>query len=87
MGGASAEEALTAAERLRAAVASEPVVHMAGQAPISVTVSVGIATAPRGTAVDALVQAADAALYRAKRSGRDQAVLAEPGDWEVAAAG
>jgi two-component system, cell cycle response regulator len=87
MGGASAEEALTAAERLRAAVASEPVVQMAGQAPISVTVSVGIATAPRGTAVDALVQAADAALYRAKRSGRDQAVLAEPGDWEVAAAG
>jgi diguanylate cyclase (GGDEF)-like protein len=87
MGGASAEEALTAAERLRAAVAYEPVVHMAGQAPISVTVSVGIATAPRGTAVDALVQAADAALYRAKRSGRDQAVLAGPGDWEAAAAG
>jgi two-component system cell cycle response regulator len=87
MGGASAEDAMAAAERLRAAVAAEPVVRLAGKVPTSVTVSVGIATAPRGTPVDALVQAADAALYRAKRSGRDRADLAGPDDWGLVAAG
>ena len=43
-----------------------------------VTVSVGIAALPNhGTSSKVLLEAADAALYRAKREGRDRVVLAE----------
>lgn len=64
----SPAEAAAVAERFRAAVATN-----AG--PIPVTVSAGVATYPRdagdGTS---LIAAADHALYRAKRTGRDRVV-------------
>ena len=42
------------------------------------TVSIGVAAYPEhGLAGDALLHAADAALYRAKREGRDRVVIAE----------
>ncbi|HET7598682.1 MAG TPA: GGDEF domain-containing protein [Gemmatimonadales bacterium] len=45
-----------------------------------VTVSIGIAEAPQhGTSVSALLAAADAALYRAKRAGRDCVEIADAG--------
>jgi diguanylate cyclase (GGDEF)-like protein len=62
-------------ERVRGAVAAGPVV--AGEERIRVTVSVGAAAA--GTpapSADALVAAADAALYAAKDAGRDRVMLA-----------
>jgi PleD family two-component response regulator len=36
-----------------------------------VTISIGVADAPAGTSAAALVAAADAALYSAKRDGRN----------------
>jgi diguanylate cyclase (GGDEF)-like protein len=47
------------------------------QALGAVTVSLGIAAFPKhGSSVEAIMKAADAALYRAKREGRDRAVVA-----------
>lgn len=62
-------------ERLREAVAGETFATAAG--PLAVTVSVGVARA-RGSceAPEAVFSRADAALYEAKRAGRDQVKLA-----------
>ena len=58
-------------ERLRAAVVGTPIETSVG--PIHVTVSVGGASTADGLDdADALVDAADQALYAAKRRGRDQ---------------
>jgi len=62
--------AYVAAERVRRAIARDPVVH-AGRA-IPVTASVGLSSARAGRApLDALLESADRALYRAKASGRN----------------
>lgn len=57
------------AECMRAAVASQPAVF--GAHTIGITTSVGVAMAPQSS-FEALVEAADAALYRAKRLGRNR---------------
>jgi diguanylate cyclase (GGDEF)-like protein/putative nucleotidyltransferase with HDIG domain len=68
--GASGNEALAVAERLRLAVRKE-----FGGFPAAVSVSIGVAaSSPElGTAVD-LMRAANRALYAAKRMGRDRCV-------------
>jgi diguanylate cyclase (GGDEF)-like protein len=60
------------AERLRTGlIASEP--------PVPVTVSIGIGTAPAGGTTGAsLLEAADGALYQAKRAGRNRTVASRP---------
>lgn len=67
-----AESAALLAERLRAMIAAEPI--RAGDDTVSVTVSVGAATFDpnRHASADALLEAADRALYVAKRGGRDR---------------
>ncbi len=73
-------EARSAAERLRAAIAAELI--RADSATVSITASVGVATCdPAAPALrpEQLIQAADAALYRAKQAGRDCVALAEAG--------
>jgi diguanylate cyclase (GGDEF)-like protein len=65
-------------ERLRSAVEGNRFVF--GDAPIPVTISVGVSYAPGlgvATAVD-LVARADEALYAAKRAGRNRTVVAQP---------
>src|SRR5258706_2698013 len=49
-----------------------------GQALEAITLSLGVAVFPRhGATIDALLGAADDALYRAKNDGRDRAVAAK----------
>ena len=79
MSGAATEEALLVAERLRNAIAAVPV-EATGQA-LHVTASVGVAAGEPGASFDAVVGAADAALYRAKHAGRNRVEAAEPRDW------
>jgi diguanylate cyclase (GGDEF)-like protein len=79
----SAADAAATAERLRHALVCAALAH--GDSPVSslVTVSIGIAACAIGTACSGkdLLAAADAALYRAKQAGRDQAQVAaaDPG--------
>ena len=70
--GADAVTGQAIAERVRARVAEEPV--RAGLAtPLCVSVSVGVAcTGGAGLEPNALIAAADAALYRAKAKGRNR---------------
>lgn len=65
------------ADRIRSKLRELPVLHQ-GQSLGMVTVSIGVAELPQhGTSRKELIEAADAALYRAKREGRDRVVVAE----------
>ena len=67
----------TRAERIRSKMRELAVLHQ-GQSLGMVTVSIGVAALPlHGTSPKALIEAADAALYRAKREGRDRVAVAE----------
>jgi two-component system cell cycle response regulator len=61
-------------ERLRHAVAASPIATEAGDLPI--TISVGVATWRDADTEGQLLTRADAALYRAKREGRDRVCVA-----------
>ncbi|HEY6339662.1 MAG TPA: diguanylate cyclase [Candidatus Sulfotelmatobacter sp.] len=84
---ASAEAARARAERIRSKLRELPVLHQ-GHSLGRITVSIGVAELPvNGTSAADLLAAADAALYRAKRNGRDQVVVSEPlASTEMAAA-
>ncbi len=65
------------AERIRSKLRELPVLHQ-GQSLGMVTVSVGVAELPQhGTSPKELIESADAAMYRAKKEGRDRVVVAE----------
>jgi diguanylate cyclase (GGDEF)-like protein len=72
------------AERIRSRLREMTVMHQ-GQSLGILTVSVGVAELPQhGVSAKELLEAADAALYRAKREGRDRVALAaEPISAEV----
>jgi two-component system, cell cycle response regulator len=68
---ASEHDAYLAAERVRLAVAAE----FAGD-PVPLTFSFGVASFPdHGTSVDAVIEAADQALYAAKALGRNRSII------------
>lgn len=70
--------AVNIAERLRAAVEAQPFDVNAG-APLHITVSIGGASFPaHADSAQALVGAADAALYAAKQDGRNRVIRYEP---------
>mgnify|MGYP005837241057 CR=1 FL=1 len=72
------DAACARAEDLRQSITALVVEHK-GCILDAVTVSGGVASAPlHGTTADACLRAADVALYRAKRNGRNQVVVAEP---------
>ena len=69
------DAAMEIAERVRAAIAE---ISLAG-AGVSVTASIGVAGFPgHASTLDRLERLADAALYLAKRKGRNRVELAEP---------
>ena len=63
-------------ERLRAAVAQEPIATSAGA--IAVTVSIGVAAAGGTQTLESVLAAADAAMYEAKRVGRNRVAYSNP---------
>lgn len=66
------------AERIRSRLRELLVIHQ-GKSLGAITVSVGVAELPQhGTSPRELLEAADAALYRAKKAGRDRVMLADP---------
>jgi diguanylate cyclase (GGDEF)-like protein len=71
-------EAFTAAERLRAALAEQPMALPSSGEPLHITASFGVATMRSAdTSFDMLLRRADTALYRAKQDGRNRVVVAE----------
>ena len=69
--------AVAVAERIRASMAQHPHITREDGTQVMQTVSLGVANYPThaGTAA-ALVEAADQAMYRAKRAGKNQVVVA-----------
>ena len=68
----SLDDAVVFAEKLRGLVESTPIPTQAG--PVAVTISLGVAAVPHSRIHSAkeLIVAADRALYRAKKNGRNQ---------------
>jgi diguanylate cyclase (GGDEF)-like protein/PAS domain S-box-containing protein len=73
---ASLEVTQARAERIRSRLRELSVTHR-GQSLGTITASVGVAELPQhGTSAKELLESADAALYRAKREGRDRVIVA-----------
>lgn len=76
MPGVDEQNALLRAEKLRQETKTIHVQYK-GQNLSSLTISLGVALAPQdGQSVNVLLDIADAALYKAKRAGRDQVIMA-----------
>jgi diguanylate cyclase (GGDEF)-like protein len=71
--GTNLQSATTVAERVRGAIASEPLFH--GGKQLRVTVSVGVSCVADMDDAEALIKRADEALYAAKNGGRNRAFL------------
>jgi diguanylate cyclase (GGDEF)-like protein len=67
------------AERMREAIERLEVPRVTGRGGLRVTASLGVASLPASASDrDGLVAAADAALYRAKRAGKNRVEVAQP---------
>jgi diguanylate cyclase (GGDEF)-like protein len=67
------------AERMRAAIAALKIKRTDGQGTLSITASFGVASLPAcASDRESLIAEADAALYRAKRAGKNRVVRGEP---------
>ncbi len=69
--GSSASQAVLVAERLRSAVSTASIPVHGDRGMISVSISLGVAQAKAGDTLENLIGTADAALYSAKREGRN----------------
>jgi len=73
----SAETALMPAERLRTQVEAFPFMPAGAKEPVSVTISIGIAEFTAGRVLDEVIRLADAAMYEAKKVGRNHTVISK----------
>ena len=73
----SGEDAVLAADKLRATLSATPITAGAVSIPIRASIGVAAWSDPMRTAAD-LYAAADEALYRAKELGRDRTELHDP---------
>ena len=83
--GASGQDALAAAERLRVAVETTPITGDQLETVSPITISIGLALMPdHGNDINVLIEKADKAMYRAKEGGRNRVEVWEeesvPGD-------
>jgi len=78
LGSVSREDALVIAEGLRTAIASSPVVLSDGRT-LALTGSIGIAVQDGHPDYERVLARADAAMYEAKRAGRDRVVIDDGG--------
>lgn len=78
MTNADLELAKVIAERVRKGVMDTPL-HLK-ELSIRVTISLGVATLRKGERKEALLERADAAMYEAKRSGRNRVMIAKDAD-------
>ena len=74
--GCEGADAMALADRFRLAVGNQPFVI--GSDWVDVTTSVGVVTGTAADGMQGLIRAADEALYRAKATGRNKVVNAEP---------
>lgn len=75
LGGTGAEKSRVIAERLRLAIATQPIEHRGATLPL--TASIGVASVDPGAPIGllALIERADRALYAAKRAGGNCVVV------------
>lgn len=69
--GANMAQAVTVAERLRIGAESTEILSPDGEKLPAITISLGLATMQGKSTLEALIAAADEALYRAKQNGRN----------------
>ena len=69
--GANTEQALVIGERVRTAISGETDECTDSLIQIPIQISMGVAELPPRGNLDALIRAADEALYRAKNAGRN----------------
>lgn len=81
LAGVNIDQAKTVLDTLRQNFAS--VAFFAGEHPFTCTFSGGVAAFPEFPTADALIEAADLALYRAKNAGRNRIEIASAADFLV----
>jgi len=75
--GTTLEGAAIVAERVRAAVENLALPHRGGDGVVTASVGVACCVPGEGASSEALLAAADSALYRAKRAGRNRVAVAD----------
>lgn len=75
--------AATRAEEIRKTIESRPVATSEGMVPVTISLGVALSLHWENLDGDGLIQQADAALYRAKRAGRNCVALAMPSGMSI----
>ncbi|MEI6804576.1 MAG: diguanylate cyclase [Burkholderiales bacterium] len=81
----SLAEALETAQKCLRLMCEEGIAHAASPVSGHVTISIGVACLSKGMTRDAraMLNAADAAMYRAKSQGRARCCVADEADWDI----